>query len=104
MYSIHGPCRELGKGTDEGEDNKRSKRTTLKNVQRNPKASGYSYAWDRRWRRMANLMPKSPKERRAGGRTGTECRSGVLCDRKVNVNVKGEMYRTVVNWRSQKLE
>ena len=95
-------------GTREGkrrrEDNKRTKRTTLKNLQINPKASGYSHAWDRRWRRMANLMPKSPKERRAGGRTGTECRSAVLCDRKVNINVKGEMCRAVVNWRSQKIE
>ena len=43
-------------------------------------------------------MRKSPTECRAGGRPGRECItvSGVLCDRKINVKIKGKMYRTVV--------
>ena len=40
--------------------------------------------------RMENWMRKSPKECRVGGRTG------VLCDRRMNVKIKGKVYRTVV--------
>ena len=39
-------------------------------------------------------MQKSPIERREGGRTGRV--SGVLCDRKMNVKIKGKVHRTVV--------
>ena len=46
------------------------------------------------WRRMDNWMRKSPTECRAGGRTGRV--SEVLCDRKINVKIKGKVYRTVV--------
>ena len=41
-------------------------------------------------------MRKSPTECRAGGRTGRECLHGVLCDWRMNVKIKGKVYRTVV--------
>ena len=39
-------------------------------------------------------MRKSPTECRVGGRTGRV--SGVLCDRRMNAEIKGKVYRTVV--------
>ena len=39
-------------------------------------------------------MRKSPTECSVGGRTGRV--SGVLCDRRMNVKIKGKVYRTVV--------
>ena len=44
---------------------------------------------------MENRERNSATECRAGGRTGRES-GGVVCDRKMNVKTKGEMYRTVV--------
>ena len=41
-----------------------------------------------------NWMWKSPTECRVGGRTGRKCL--VLCDGKINVTIKGKVYRTVV--------
>ena len=41
-----------------------------------------------------NWMGKSPTECRVGGRTGRKCL--VLCDGKINVTIKGKVYRTVV--------
>ena len=39
-------------------------------------------------------MRKSHTECRAGGRTGRV--SGVVCDRRMNVKIKGKVYITVV--------
>ena len=41
-------------------------------------------------------MQQSHTECRAGGRTGRDSVHGVLCDRQMNVNIKGKVHRTVV--------
>ena len=70
------------------------KTSTQRSIYRRDSKERENTSWDRRWRMMENWKRKSPRVQ--SGWKNWKRVSGVLGDRKMNVNIKGKVYRTVV--------